>query len=453
MKKKFKAQIDTFMDEVKTRSPGEPEFHQSVQEVAETVIPYIDNHPKYKNANILHRMVEPERVVMFRVPWVDDNGKVQVNRGYRVQFNSAIGPYKGGLRFHPTVNLSVLKFLGFEQIFKNALTTLPLGGAKGGSEFDPKGKSNLEVMRFCQSFMTELQRHINKYTDVPAGDIGVGAREIGFLFGQYKRLQNEFTGVLTGKDLNWGGSFIRPEATGYGTVYFIAEILDRNNDSFEGKTVAVSGSGNVAQYTVEKVLELGGKVVSVSDSSGCVFSEDGLTQKHLEFMMELKNEKRGRIHELADAFKELTFNEGECAWGLPMNIDIAIPCATQNEMEEEHAQKLLDRGVKIIGEGANMPCTTEAVHLFQDNNVIFGPGKAVNAGGVATSGLEMAQNALRLSWDREKVDSKLLGIMKNIHQQCVTYGENEDGSVDYVRGANLAGFVKVADAMMDQGAV
>ncbi|MDG5767562.1 NADP-specific glutamate dehydrogenase [Balneolales bacterium ANBcel1] len=453
MKKKYHAHIEAFMDEVESRNPGEPEFLQSVREVAETVIPFISEHPKYSKANILHRMVEPERVIMFRVPWVDDEGKVQVNRGYRVQFNSAIGPYKGGLRFHPSVNLSVLKFLGFEQIFKNALTTLPLGGAKGGSEFDPKGKSNLEVMRFCQSFMTELQRHINKYTDVPAGDIGVGAREIGFLFGQYKRLQNEFTGVLTGKDLNWGGSFIRPEATGYGTVYFIAEILAKLNDSFEGKSVAVSGSGNVAQFTVEKVIELGGKVISVSDSSGCIMAKDGLTHEHLEFMKRLKNETRGRIHEMADKFSELSFQDSDCVWNLPINIDIAIPCATQNELDAEHARHLIDKRVKIVGEGANMPCTSEAVHLFQDEGVIFAPGKAVNAGGVATSGLEMAQNALRLSWDREKVDSKLLGIMKNIHQQCVTYGENEDGSVDYVRGANLAGFVKVADAMMDQGAV
>lgn len=453
MKNSYKPQIENFMGEVETRNPGEPEFIQSVREVAETVIPFINNHPKYRKANIMHRMVEPERVIMFRVPWVDDEGNVQVNRGYRVQFNSAIGPYKGGLRFHPSVNLSVLKFLGFEQIFKNALTTLPLGGAKGGSEFDPKGKSDLEVMRFCQSFMTELQRHINKYTDVPAGDIGVGAREIGFLFGQYKRLQNEFTGVLTGKDLNWGGSFIRPEATGYGTVYFVAEILARNNDSFEGKTVAVSGSGNVAQFTIEKVLELGGKVISASDSSGCILVKDGFTHEHLEALKELKNVERGRVNEMAEKFTEIDFQDGDCAWGLPIDIDIALPCATQNEMDEHQAKQLIEKGVKIVGEGANMPCTSEAVHLLQDHGVIFGPGKAVNAGGVATSGLEMAQNAVRLSWDREKVDSKLLDIMKNIHQQCVIHGEDEHGNVDYVKGANLAGFVKVADAMMDQGAV
>ncbi len=454
MKRKHQSQVEDFMGDVQSRNPNETEFLQAVREVAEAVIPYIADHPKYKRSNILYRMVEPERVIMFRVPWVDDEGNVCVNRGYRVQFNSAIGPYKGGLRFHPSVNLSVLKFLGFEQIFKNALTTLPLGGAKGGSEFDPKGKSDLEVMRFCQSFMTELQRHINKYTDVPAGDIGVGPREIGFLFGQYKRLQNEFTGVLTGKDLNWGGSFIRPEATGYGTVYFVAEMLERADDNFEGKSVIVSGSGNVSQYSIEKVLTLGGKVLTASDSSGYIYVPDGFTMEHLEFLMELKNEKRGRICEMAEKFPEITHYENECVWNLPADkVDIALPCATQNELNEEHAQTLIEKGVKIIGEGANMPCTSEAVHRFQDENVLFAPGKAANAGGVATSGLEMAQNALRLSWDREKVDTKLLNIMKNIHQQCVNYGEDENGQVDYVRGANLAGFTKVADAMMDQGAV
>ena len=453
MSNHFESEINAFMDEVKEKNPNETEFLQSVREVAEITIPYMEEHPRYKEANILHRMVEPERVIMFRVPWVDRTGRIQVNRGYRVQFSSAIGPYKGGLRFHPSVNLSILKFLGFEQIFKNALTTLPLGGAKGGADFDPKGKSDREVMKFCQSFMTELHRHISKYTDIPAGDVGVGKREIGYLFGQYKRLENEFTGVLTGKDLNWGGSLIRPEATGYGAVYFLVEMLKTAKDEFKDKRVVVSGSGNVAQYATEKVIELKGKVVTVSDSSGYIYAEDGLTADHLKFMMELKNRDRGRISEMAEKFSELAYYEDEPAWNLPGEVDVVIPCATQNELGEEDAGKLVEKGVRYVGEGANMPCTTEAVHLFQKKKVLFGPGKAVNAGGVAASGLEMAQNALRLRWEREKVDEKLLYIMRNIHAQCVRYGENEHGEIDYVKGANLAGFVKVADAMMDQGAV
>ena len=453
MSKSFNSEIDAFMEEVEAKNPNETEFLQSVREVAEITIPFMEEHPKYKEANILHRMVEPERVIMFRVPWVDRTGRIQVNRGYRVQFSSAIGPYKGGLRFHPSVNLSILKFLGFEQIFKNALTTLPLGGAKGGADFDPKGKSDREVMKFCQSFMTELHRHISKYTDIPAGDIGVGKREIGYLFGQYKRLENEFTGVLTGKDLNWGGSLIRPEATGYGTVYFMIEMLKTAKDDFKGKRVAVSGSGNVAQYTTEKIIELKGKVVTVSDSSGYIYAKDGLTTDHLKFMMKLKNRDRGRVNEMAEKFSNLEFYENEPAWNLPGKVDVVIPCATQNELYEEHARNLIEKGVRYVGEGANMPCTTEAVHLFQEKKVLFGPGKAVNAGGVAASGLEMAQNALQLSWERGKVEEKLLYIMRNIHSQCVQYGKNDKGEIDYVKGANLAGFVKVADAMMDQGAV
>jgi len=449
----FEAQINAFMGEVKEKNPNETEFLQSVREVAEITIPYMEEHPKYKEANILHRMVEPERVIMFRVPWVDRTGRIQVNRGYRVQFSSSIGPYKGGLRFHPSVNLSILKFLGFEQIFKNALTTLPLGGAKGGSDFDPKGKSDREVMKFCQSFMTELHRHISKYTDIPAGDIGVGKREIGYLFGQYKRLENEFTGVLTGKDLNWGGSLIRPEATGYGAVYFLVEMLKTAKEDFNNKRVAVSGSGNVAQYAVEKIIELKGKVVTVSDSSGYIYAEDGLTTGQLKFMMEIKNQERGRVSEMAEKFSGLVYYEDEKPWNHPGEVDVVIPCATQNELDEEDARKLVEKGVRYVGEGANMPCTTEAVHLFLKEKVLFGPGKAVNAGGVAASGLEMAQNALRLRWEREKVEEKLLYIMRNIHAQCVRYGENEHGVIDYVKGANLAGFVKVADAMMDQGAV
>lgn len=441
------------MERVRSTNSHEPEFLQAVEEVAEVVIPFIAENPKYKRERILDRIVEPERVIMFRVPWVDDAGNIHVNRGYRVEFNSAIGPYKGGLRFHPSVNLSILKFLGFEQIFKNALTTLPMGGGKGGSDFDPKGKSDLEVMRFCQSFMTELARHIGPNTDVPAGDIGVGGREIGYMFGQYKRLRNEFTGVLTGKGLNWGGSLIRPEATGYGAVYFIHEMLERVGDSFRGKSVAVSGSGNVAQFAIEKVLQLGGKVLTVSDSSGYVFAPEGIHSEHLDYIKDLKNHRRGRIQELSNAYADMQFFPNERVWNLPTNVDIAIPCATQNELDGDDAKKLTERGIKVVGEGANMPSTPEAIEHFQKNQVMFAPGKAVNAGGVATSGLEMSQNSLRMNWTREEVDERLKAIMKDIHMQCVKYGRNEHGKVDYVKGANLAGFVKVADAMIDQGIV
>lgn len=446
-------QIEAFMAKVIRSNAGEPEFIQAVEEVAETVIPFIAKHPKYAKANILDRIVEPERTIIFRVPWVDDKGEIHVNRGYRVQFNSAIGPYKGGLRFHPSVTLGTLKFLGFEQIFKNSLTTLPMGGGKGGSDFDPKGKSDLEVMRFCQSFMTELARHIGPDTDVPAGDIGVGAREIGYMFGQYRRLRNEFTGVLTGKGINWGGSLVRPEATGYGAVYFIQEMLERIGDNLRGKTIAVSGSGNVAQYAIEKAIQLGGKVVTVSDSSGYVFSPEGIHSEQLDYIKNLKNVRRGRISELTNAYSDMQFFEGERPWALPTNVDIAIPCATQNELNGEDAKQLTDRGIKVVGEGANMPSTPEAIAHFRKSGVIFAPGKAANAGGVATSGLEMSQNSLRMSWTREEVDERLKNIMKNIHQQCVTYGRDENGVVDYIKGANIAGFVKVADAMIDQGVI
>jgi glutamate dehydrogenase (NADP+) len=420
-----------------------------VQEVAEAVIPFMDAHPKYKEAKILDRIVEPERTIIFRVPWVDDKGEIQVNRGYRVEFNSAIGPYKGGLRFHPTVNLSVLKFLGFEQIFKNSLTTLPMGGGKGGSDFDPKGKSDREVMAFCQSFMSELSRHIGADTDVPAGDIGVGGREIGFMFGQYKRLRNEFTGVLTGKGRNWGGSLIRPEATGYGTVYFAQEMLATKGQDFKGKTVVVSGSGNVAQYAIEKATELGAKVVTASDSSGYVYDANGIDADKLAFLMELKNVKRGRIKEYADKYGA-EFVAGKTPWGV--KCDIALPCATQNELNGDDAKALVANGCTCIAEGANMPSTPEAIEVFLDKKVLFSPGKASNAGGVATSGLEMSQNSLRLSWSREEVDQRLHGIMKSIHAACVQYGKEGD-SINYVKGANIAGFVKVADAMIDQGVV
>ncbi|KAB2816344.1 MAG: NADP-specific glutamate dehydrogenase [Bacteroidetes bacterium] len=451
MAKDTQALVDTFMESVKARNGHEPEFLQAVEEVAESVIPFIEENPKYKAAKILERMVEPERVIMFRVPWTDDNGNVQVNRGYRVEFNSAIGPYKGGLRFHPSVNLSVLKFLGFEQVFKNSLTTLPMGGGKGGSDFDPKGKSDNEVMRFCQSFMTELQRHIGPDTDVPAGDIGVGGREIGYMFGQYKRLRNEFTGVLTGKGLNWGGSLIRPEATGYGTVYFAQEMLNTKGESFDGKTVVVSGSGNVAQFAVEKCIQLGAKVVTMSDSGGFIHDADGIDTEKLAYIMELKNVKRGRISEYTEKYPNASFTAGKTPWGI--KCDIALPCATQNELNGDDAKVLLSNGVMAVGEGANMPCTPEAVHAFHSAKILFSPGKASNAGGVATSGLEMSQNSLRMSWSREEVDAKLHGIMKSIHAACVKYGTQADGTVDYVKGANLAGFVKVADAMMDQGVV
>lgn len=451
MAKDTQALVDAFMESVKGRNGHEPEFLQAVEEVAESVIPFIEANPKYKEAKILERMVEPERVIMFRVPWTDDNGQVQVNRGYRVEFNSAIGPYKGGLRFHPTVNLSVLKFLGFEQVFKNSLTTLPMGGGKGGSDFNPKGKSDNEVMRFCQSFMTELQRHIGPDTDVPAGDIGVGGREIGYMFGQYKRLRNEFTGVLTGKGLNWGGSLIRPEATGYGTVYFAQEMLNTKGESFDGKTVVISGSGNVAQFAAEKCIQLGAKVVTMSDSGGFIHDSEGIDADKLAFIMDLKNNRRGRISEYTAKYKSATFTEGKTPWGV--KCDIALPCATQNELNGDDAKVLLNNGVMAVGEGANMPCTPEAVHAFHNAKILFSPGKASNAGGVATSGLEMSQNSLRMSWTREEVDSKLHTIMKDIHAACVKYGTQEDGTVDYVKGANLAGFVKVADAMMDQGVV
>jgi len=451
MSNKFHAEIEAFMSRVKEKNGHEPEFLQAVQEVAETVIPFIEENPKYKTAKILDRIVEPERTIIFRVPWLDDQGNIQVNRGYRVEFNSAIGPYKGGLRFHPSVNLSILKFLGFEQIFKNSLTTLPMGGGKGGSDFDPKGKSDNEVMKFCQSFMTELARHIGADTDVPAGDIGVGGREIGYMFGQYKRLRNEFTGVLTGKARNWGGSLIRPEATGYGTVYFAKEMLATKGDSFNGKLVAVSGSGNVAQYACEKATELGAKVVTLSDSEGYIYDADGIDAGKLAYVMELKNVKRGRISEYAAKYPNAKFVAGKRPW--EVKVDIALPCATQNELNGEEAKVLISNGVKCVAEGANMPSTPEAITAFQQGGVLFSPGKASNAGGVATSGLEMSQNSLRLSWSREEVDQRLHGIMVSIHEACVKYGKNEDGSIDYVKGANVAGFVKVADSMIDQGLV
>ena len=446
------SQIDSFMDQVRAKNPHEAEFLQAVEEVAEVIIPFLDENPKYKKAKILERMVEPERTIMFRVPWLDDEGNVQVNRGYRVEFNSAIGPYKGGLRFHPSVNLSILKFLGFEQVFKNSLTTLPMGGGKGGSDFDPKGKSDNEVMRFCQSFMTELSRHIGPDTDVPAGDIGVGGREIGYMFGQYKRIRNEFTGVLTGKGFNWGGSRIRPEATGYGCVYFAEEMLKMKDDSFDGKVVAISGSGNVAQYAFQKVIQLGGKVVTVSDSGGFVYCEGGLHSDAFQKLQEIKNERRGRISELADELDGITYVEGERSWEVPLDIDIALPCATQNELTKEDAEHLIEKGLKLVAEGANMPTTPEAIELFHEKGIAFAPGKASNAGGVATSGLEMSQNSIRMSWPAEKVDERLHSIMKDIHAACVKFGRL-NGKIDYVKGANLAGFVKVADAMMDQGVV
>lgn len=452
MSEKYTAQIAEFMEAVKAKNGHESEFIQAVEEVAEAIIPFIQENPKYQGINLLERMVEPERVIMFRVPWLDDQGKTQVNRGYRVEFNSAIGPYKGGLRFHPSVNLSILKFLGFEQVFKNSLTTLPMGGGKGGSDFDPKGKSDNEVMKFCQSFMTELQRHIGPDTDVPAGDIGVGGREIGYMFGQYKRLRNEFTGVLTGKGINWGGSLIRPEATGYGTVYFAEEMFKTKNDSIHGKTVAVSGSGNVAQFAIEKILQLGGKVVTASDSSGYVYVPGGIHSDKLDFIKELKNVKRGRISEMADKFDDVQFFPGERAWNAPCDIHVALPCATQNELNEDDAKNLLGKGLVLVAEGANMPSTPEAIAVFHDANIAFAPGKASNAGGVATSGLEMSQNSLRLSWTREEVDEKLHNIMKSIHEACEKYGREGD-HIDYVKGANIAGFVKVADAMIDQGLV
>lgn len=449
---KYQGLVEEFMASVKAKNPHEPEFLQAVEEVVESIIPFIEENPKYKAHNILERIVEPERIITFRVPWTADNGEVKVNRGYRIEFNSAIGPYKGGLRFHPSVNQSILKFLGFEQIFKNSLTTLPMGGGKGGSDFDPKGKSDAEVMRFCQSFMTELSRHIGANTDVPAGDIGVGGREIGFMFGQYKRIRNEFVGVLTGKGLNWGGSLIRPEATGYGTVYFAQNMLTKAGDSIKGKTVLVSGSGNVAQFAIEKVNQLGGRVISASDSKGCIIDNEGIDADKLAFLMELKNVKRGRIKEYADKYG-CEYHEGKRPWEVAAAADVALPCATQNEISKENADTLMAIGVKTVAEGANMPSTPEAIAVFQSNNVLFAPGKASNAGGVATSGLEMSQNSLRYNWTREEVDAKLQQIMKDIHESCVKYGTKEDGTVDYIIGANIAGFVKVADSMIDQGVV
>lgn len=443
--------ISEFLDLVKERNAHEPEFLQAVEEVAETVIPYIVKHDIYYGKNVLLRMVEPERLVSFRVCWVDDDGEIQVNRGYRIQMNSAIGPYKGGLRFHPTVNASILKFLAFEQVFKNSLTTLPMGGGKGGSDFDPKGKSDNEIMRFCHAFMSELFRHIGPNTDIPAGDIGVGQREIGFLFGMYRKLRNEFTGVLTGKGMTWGGSLIRPEATGYGTVYFAENMLKTKDDNFDGKTVVISGSGNVAQYAAEKSIQLGAKVLTLSDSSGYIFDEDGIDAEKLKFVMHLKNEKRGRISEYLEEYPNAKFHEGKTPWN--EKCDIALPCATQNELDGNDAKALLENGCMCVSEGANMPSTKEAIAEFHKAKILFAPGKASNAGGVATSGLEMTQNSLRYKWTREEVDKKLKEIMADIHQSCKEYGEDEDGYIDYVRGANIAGFVKVADAMLAQGVV
>ncbi|QEE48879.1 NADP-specific glutamate dehydrogenase [Flavobacterium alkalisoli] len=443
--------IETFIDSVSKRNPNEPEFLQAVREVAETVIPFIENNPKYQGKMLLERMVEAERVVMFRVNWLDDKGQIQVNRGYRIQMNSAIGPYKGGLRFHPSVNLSILKFLAFEQTFKNSLTTLPMGGGKGGSDFDPKGKSDNEIMKFCQSFMTELAKHIGPDTDVPAGDIGVGGREVGYLFGQYKRLRNEFTGVLTGKGITFGGSLIRPEATGYGCVYFAQSMLATRDESFIGKTVVISGSGNVAQYAAEKAMQLGGKVVTFSDSSGYIYDAEGFNEEKLAHVMEIKNVNYGRISEYLNKYPEAKFVANGKPW--EVKCDVALPCATQNELNGEEAKILVDNGCHCVAEGANMPSTPEAVEVFHKAKILFAPGKASNAGGVATSGLEMSQNSLRLSWTREEVDERLKGIMANIHASCLAYGTEENGFIDYVKGANIAGFVKVADAMLAQGVV
>ena len=440
--------LKNFMQWVESLNKGESEFLQAVEEVAEAVLPILSSESRFRGKKILERMIEPERVLMFRVPWKNDQGEVMVNRGYRIEMNSAIGPYKGGLRFHPSVNLSILKFLAFEQVFKNALTTLPLGGGKGGANFDPKGKSDNEIMSFCQSFMTELSRHIGPNTDIPAGDIGVGGREIGYMFGQYKRIRNEFTGVLTGKGRGWGGSLIRPEATGYGNVYFAHNMLKLKGDSFKNKTVAISGSGNVAQYSCEKATELGAKVVTLSDSSGYIFDKDGIDAEKLSFIMELKNVKRGRIKEYADQFG-CEFHSGR-PWGV--KCDIALPCATQNELDYSEANLLVENGCICVAEGANMPSTPEAVEVFLNAKILFAPGKASNAGGVATSGLEMSQNSIRMNWTREEVDNKLNTIMNDIHSQCVEHGKEGD-YVNYVKGANIAGFLKVADAMLDQGVV
>jgi len=448
-----------FMDQIKAKNPGEPEFHQAVDEVVTSLWGFLEKHPQYRKGKVLERMCEPERVIMFRVPWLDDKGEFQVNRGYRIEMSSAIGPYKGGLRFHPSVNLGILKFLAFEQVLKNSLTTLPMGGGKGGSDFDPKGKSDNEVMKFCQSFMTELFRHIGPDTDVPAGDIGVGGREIGFLYGQYKRLRNEFTGVLTGKGLHWGGSLIRPEATGYGVTYFAANMLSTRNDTLAKKVCLVSGSGNVAQYTVEKVNQLGGKVVTLSDSSGYIYDEAGIDGQKLAFVMELKNVRRGRIEEYADKFKGVVFSPVDPKlnhnplWN--HKAQVAFPSATQNEINANDAANLVKNGVYVVSEGANMPSTPEAIKVYHEEKILYGPGKAANAGGVATSGLEMSQNSLRLSWTREEVDQRLFNIMKAIHEACVRHGRDEKHGnyVNYVQGANIAGFIKVADSMLDQGLV
>ena len=443
--------VTAFLGEVAKRNANEPEFMQAVKEVAETVIPFIEENPKYQGKMLLERMVEPERVIMFRVVWIDDKGTTQVNRGYRIQMNSAIGPYKGGIRFHPSVNLSILKFLAFEQTFKNSLTTLPMGGGKGGADFDPKGKSDIEIMRFCQAFMTELSKHIGSNTDVPAGDIGVGGREVGYMFGQYKRLRNEFTGVLTGKGISFGGSLIRPEATGYGDVYFAHSMLKTRGESFDGKTVVVSGSGNVAQYATQKATQLGGKVVTMSDSSGYIYDEAGIDAEKLAYVMEIKNVNYGRISDYVKKYPSAKFVEGKRPW--EVKCDIALPCATQNELNEDEAKMLVANGCICVAEGANMPSTPEAVTVFTNAKILFAPGKASNAGGVATSGLEMSQNSLRLSWTSEEVDDRLKVIMKDIHEACVQYGSDGNGYVDYVKGANIAGFVKVADAMLGQGVV
>jgi glutamate dehydrogenase (NADP+) len=443
-------QVQQFMAMIKAKNPGENEFHQAVQEVTESLVPFIEENPKYRHAKILERIAEPERTILFRVPWLDDKGEIQINKGFRIEMNSAIGPYKGGLRFHPTVNLGILKFLAFEQVFKNSLTTLPMGGGKGGSDFDPKGKSDNEVMRFCQSFMSELFRHIGPDTDVPAGDIGVGGREIGYMFGQYKRLKNEFTGVLTGKGIEWGGSLIRPEATGYGATYFAREMLATRKDSINGKTVVISGSGNVAQYACEKVTEMGGKVVTLSDSDGFIYDPKGIDKEKLNFIMELKNVKRGRIKEYAEKYG-VEYFEGKRPWMI--KCDIAMPNATQNEVTVDDAKMLVKNGCYCISEGANMPSTPDAVEVFLKAGILYGPGKAANAGGVATSGLEMTQNSMRLPWSREEVDARLQNIMTNIHSTCVKYGTKENGFINYVDGANVGGFVKVANAMIAQGVV
>ena len=445
-----KTSAEKFMQLVEKRNPAQAEFYQAVEEVMKSVIPFVEEHPEYQKANILERMIEAERILIFRVPWVDDKGNYRVNRGYRVQMNNAIGPYKGGLRFHPGVTLSVLKFLAFEQVFNHSLTTLPMGGGKGGSDFDPKGKSDNEVMRFCQSFMTELFRHIGKDTDVPAGDIGVGAREIGYLFGQFKRLTNEFTGVLTGKGYTYGGSLIRPEATGYGLLFFVDEMLKTKGEIMKNKKVVISGSGNVAQYAIEKTIAMGGIPLTASDSSGFIYDPDGIDNEKLEFILELKNVRRGRIAEYATKYG-VPYYEGEKPWKIP--CDIALPCAVQNELDEKDALLLVSNGCMLVAEGANMPTTPKAIEVLQENDILYAPGKAANAGGVATSGLEMSQNSIRLSWTREEVESKLKGIMKNIHEQCMQYGKKEDGTIDYVKGANIAGFVRVADAMLAEGHV